>query len=67
MAGVERLGSLARQLRTALVVLVMMAATMLAPVALPVSVIVRWIRRDDRRIEHVVAAPNVSLLEPRTR
>jgi hypothetical protein len=26
---------------------------------------VRWIRRDDHRIEHVVTAPNVRLLIPR--
>jgi hypothetical protein len=26
---------------------------------------VRWIRRDEHRIEHVVTAPNVRLLVPR--
>lgn len=45
----------------------MLAATLLAPVALPVSLIVRWMRRDDHRIEHVVSAPNVALLVPRDR
>jgi hypothetical protein len=49
------------------VVLAMLVATLLAPVALPVAVIVRWMRRDDHRIEHVVAAPNVALLVPRDR
>jgi hypothetical protein len=44
----------------------MLVATLLAPVAVPVAVVVRWMRRDTHRIEHVVAAPNVALLVPRT-
>jgi hypothetical protein len=64
---VDRLRVLARHLRTVVVVVVMLAATLLAPVALPVSLIVRWMRRGDHRIEHVVSAPNVALLVPRDR
>jgi hypothetical protein len=64
---VDRLRVFARHLRTVVVVVVMLAATLLAPVALPVSLIVRWMRRDDHRIEHVVSAPNVALLVPRDR
>jgi hypothetical protein len=63
--GVERLRRLARHARTDLVIVAMLAATLLAPVAVPVTLIVRWMRRDDHRIEHVVAAPNVRLLVPR--
>jgi hypothetical protein len=43
----------------------MVAATLLAPVAVPVAVIVRWMQRDDPRIEQVVKAPNVRLLAGR--
>ncbi len=46
---------------------VMLLAAVVAPVSLPVSVVVRWLRRDDRRIEHVVTTPNVRLLVPRER
>jgi hypothetical protein len=63
----DRLRAAARLIRTVVVVAAMLVATLLAPVALPVAVIVRWMRRDDRRIEHVVTAPNVALLFPRER
>jgi hypothetical protein len=62
---VERLRRLARHVRTALVIVAMLLATVLSPVAVPVTLIVRWMRRDDHRIEHVVTAPNVRLLVPR--
>ena len=61
----ERLARLTRHVRTGLVVVAMVLATLLAPVAVPVTLIVRWIRRDEHRIERVVAAPNVRLLVPR--
>jgi hypothetical protein len=64
---VDRLRSYARRARTAFVIGVMLLATLVAPVSVPVSLIVRWLRRDDRRIEHVVTAPNVRLLAPRSR
>jgi hypothetical protein len=51
--------------RTGLVVVAMLVATLLAPVAVPVTLIVRWMRRDQHRIEQVVEAPNVRLLIPR--
>jgi hypothetical protein len=63
--GVEQVRVVARRVRTLVVVAVMLAATLLVPVALPVAVIVRWMRRDAHRIEHVVSAPNVALLVPR--
>ena len=57
----------ARRIRTAVVIATMLLATLVAPVAAPVAIIARWIRRDDRRIEHVITAPNVRLLTPRGR
>jgi hypothetical protein len=62
---VKRLAVYARRIRTGVVIVSMVAATLLTPVAVPVAVIVRWMRRDDRRTEHVVTAPNVRLLPGR--
>jgi hypothetical protein len=55
----------ARAARTGLVIAAMMVAAVVAPVSVPAAVVLRWLRRDDRRIEHVIAAPNVRLLPSR--